>query len=388
MTTVLSDVPATGMVTTAKEIGQSVAALWAGDVDRDARFPSETVEALRAEGLLGAMIPVEMGGRGAQLADIAAATTEIGKYCASSAMVFAMHQIQVACLVRHGRSDVLRAFTERVAAEQLLLGSATTEIGSGGDVRTSTCAIESDGVRFALFKHAPVISYGEYADAILVTARRTPDSTPGDQSLVVCLASDTTLERRSGWDTLGLRGTCSLGFGLTAQGPVNRVFDDSYAEISAETMLPVSHVLWGAVWLGIAAGATDKARRFVRAEVRKKPGTVPPGALRLAELSVQLQQLSESVSGLIRRYADAQLSGEIGTIEFAVAINTLKVSASTLVVDIVGTALLICGIAGYQEDSEFSLGRSLRDAHGAAVMVNNDRILANNAQLLLAVKES
>jgi acyl-CoA dehydrogenase len=40
-------------------------------------------------------------------------------------------------------------------------------------------------------------------------------------------------------------------------------------------------------------------------------------------------------------------------------------------------------MAGYREDSEFSLGRILRDAHGAALMINNDRINANSAQMLL-----
>ena len=44
-------------------------------------------------------------------------------------------------------------------------------------------------------------------------------------------------------------------------------------------------------------------------------------------------------------------------------------------------------MAGYREDSPYSLGRLLRDAQGAAVMVNNDRIVANNAQMLLVHKE-
>ena len=57
-----------------------------------------------------------------------------------------------------------------------------------------------------------------------------------------------------------------------------------------------------------------------------------------------------------------------------------------LVVEVVSRALTICGIAGYLEDSPLSLGRRLRDAHGAALMVNNDRILGANAQMLLIHK--
>jgi acyl-CoA dehydrogenase len=49
--------------------------------------------------------------------------------------------------------------------------------------------------------------------------------------------------------------------------------------------------------------------------------------------------------------------------------------------------LLICGLAGYRNDTPFSLGRHLRDAHSAALMVNNDRILANTGSLLMALRE-
>ena len=65
----------------------------------------------------------------------------------------------------------------------------------------------------------------------------------------------------------------------------------------------------------------------------------------------------------------------------------LKVIASTEVVDVVNQAMLICGIAGYREDTEYTLGRLLRDAHGAAVMVNNDRIAGNTAQLALVQRQ-
>ena len=40
-------------------------------------------------------------------------------------------------------------------------------------------------------------------------------------------------------------------------------------------------------------------------------------------------------------------------------------------------------MAGYSNRSPFTLGRLLRDAYGAQLMVNNDRIHANNAHLLL-----
>ena len=68
--------------------------------------------------------------------------------------------------------------------------------------------------------------------------------------------------------------------------------------------------------------------------------------------------------------------------------NELKLTASQLVVDVVLRAMLICGISGYRNDSKLSLGRHLRDAIGAGLMVNNDRILGQNAALHVALREA
>lgn len=371
----------------AAKIGSEVAGPAAADVDAASRFPSEAIAALRAEGLLAALIPVEDGGLGWSLDTVASVGTELARHCSSTAMVFAMHQIQVACLVRHG-GERLREFTRAVAHDGLLLASATTEVGIGGNVRNSSCAVEIDGDRFRLVKQAPVISYGQHADAVLATARRTAESPANDQVLVVCRKNGTELEPTSGWDALGFRGTCSLGFVLTAEGAAEDVLPVPYGDISSQTMLPVSHILWSSLWFGIASAAAERARRFVQGAARKNPGVTPPNALRLAELTTVLQQFQDLVQGARTRYAAvADDPAKTTTMGFAVSMNSLKVAASTLVVDVVQRALLICGMAGYANQSPFSLGRLLRDAYGAQLMVNNDRINANNAQLLLVSRE-
>lgn len=371
----------------ARDIAEQVAGPAAADVDAQARFPRESVDALRARGLLAALIPEGLGGGGASVAEIAAATEALGRHCASTAMIFAMHQIQVACLVNHGGTPHLQQLLRDIARDGLLLASATTEVGIGGDVRSSSCAVEI-GERYSLTKQAPVISYGAYADIILATARRTPDSPASDQSLVVCRRASYTLEPTGVWDTLGFRGTCSPGFVLRAEGVPDDILPEPFADISARTMLPTAHLLWGSVWLGLAGSAVDTARRFVRAQARKQPGVVPPAALRLAELMSVHQQLAETVHGGVRRYTEAvEDSDQLSSLGFAISMNSVKTIASTLVVDIVSRSLLICGIVAYAANTPYSLGRELRDAYGAALMVNNDRILQNTSQLLLVHKD-
>ena len=121
---------------------------------------------------------------------------------------------------------------------------------------------------------------------------------------------------------------------------------------------------------------------------RRQLGTTPPGAARLPALIATRQQLESSIETQMRRYqAISDDSEATSAIDFAVGMNLLKVIASTEVVDVINQAMLICGIAGYREDTEFTLGRLLRDALGAAVMVNNDRIAGNTAQLALVQRQ-
>ncbi|MBY6709475.1 acyl-CoA/acyl-ACP dehydrogenase [Rhodococcus sp. BP-241] len=357
-------------------------------IDREARFPTESVDALRAGGLLSASIPSSLGGGGYTLSELAAVSRALGGECASTAMIFAMHHTQVMSLSRHGlTSDAIRSLLHRIVDEQLLVASATTEINIGGDVRTSGCAVEYDGDRYTLTKNAPVISYGEYSDVVLATARRSVDSAPSDQVLVACQRADLTLEKTGTWDTMGFRGTCSPGFMLHASGDAQWVLPDSYGDISARTMLPTAHVLWGGAWLGIADAAVRKARKSVQKAARKTPGVTPPAAARLAELLVVHQQLTDTVFRAGDTFdAIADDAEALGAIGFALQINNVKVTASNLLIDIVARALLICGIAGYREDSELRMSRHLRDSHGSAIMVSNERILGHNAQLSLVYK--
>jgi acyl-CoA dehydrogenase len=274
----------------ARKVASTVAARHADAVDREGRFPGEAIAALKAERLLSAMAPKELGGEGASLAEIAELCAILGQACAATAMIFAMHNIKLASLVGHGLNSAWhRAFVARIAAEQLLLASATTEAGIGGNLRNSICAVRVSGDRFDLVKEASVISYGTQADAILVTARRHPEAPHTDQVMVVVLKDQYRLEKTSDWDTLGMRGTCSDGFLLTTSAPVEQIFPQPFAEIAAQSMLADSHLLWSSVWFGIAADAVSRAQAFVRAEARRNPGAPPPGALRLAEAISMLQ---------------------------------------------------------------------------------------------------
>jgi acyl-CoA dehydrogenase len=356
-------------------------------VDRDSRFPREAINSLRTGRLLSALAPVELGGAGRSFTKTARDLEILAGSCASAAMVYAMHQIQLSCLLRHGRNPALRAFTAQVVRDQLLLGSATTEAATAGDLLRSKCWVDADGQSFTLEKSVPVISYGEEADALLVTARRHQDAAETDQVLVACPAPSLRLVRTAPWQAMGMRGTCSSGYLLHASGSLSLVLDDPFPSILAQTMLPVSHTLWAAVWLGIATEAVSRVRRHVQEQARAARGHRTPNASRLMAIMTGHQQFRSLVQGAAERL-DRTAPADLTTVEAAIALNSLKISAAALAVDITRQAMQVIGIAGYQESGEFSVTRLLRDALSAPIMVNDDRIAENTAQLLLIYRES
>src|SRR5579875_2225050 len=102
-----------------RRVAREVAAAHADEVDRRARFPVEAIDALRAE--------------------VARAGFELARCCAATGMVFAMHQIQVATIVRHLSLAPawFRGYLRELATEQRLIASITSEIGTGGDMGSS-----------------------------------------------------------------------------------------------------------------------------------------------------------------------------------------------------------------------------------------------------------
>ena len=101
----------------------AVAAQYAAAVDAGSRFPEEAIAAARAERLLSIAVPRELGGEGESIASVVDVCYALGRACSSTAMIYAMHQTKLACLVRHGRSSPWhQLFLRRLCNEQMLAG--------------------------------------------------------------------------------------------------------------------------------------------------------------------------------------------------------------------------------------------------------------------------
>lgn len=353
----------------------------ADGVDRDARFPHKAFEVAREQKLLGVMIPVEFGGFGASIHEVTDICYTLGRACASTAMIYAMHTTKVACVVRHGHGiPWMETMMRRVARDQWLLASSTTEGQNGGNIRASAAAVDVAGDTVSLLRDATVISYGAEADGLVTIARRATDASASDQVLLALARDDYSLKQTLGWETLGMRGTCSTGFELKVDCPTDRVFPESYDKIHAQTMTPFAHLCWSSTWAGIAAAAVIRAQAFVRKAARTSGGQMPPAAAHFTAAKMSLAKLRALISANIDAFARAEHDERaLGSLDFQSSITLLKVQASELAVETVMHAMRTAGLSGYRNDGEFTMGRHLRDVLSSPIMINNDRILTNAA---------
>jgi acyl-CoA dehydrogenase len=369
-----------------------IAAQFAAAVDSAGCYPTEAMQALKDQRLMGIQVPEALGGEGASMGEAADICYALGMACGSTGMIYAMHLVKVACIVNHGtgvawQDDVLR----RLVNEQILFASSTTEGMGGGNVRSSASAIRHDGGRITLDRDASVISYGAYADGLVTTARRSETSDSSDQVLVVFMKEDYNLALTGGWDTLGMRGTCSTGFRLTASGHPDQILPVPYDRIHTQTMTPAAHILWSSVWAGIAAAAVQKAELFVRKAMRGSNGQTPPAAARLGEAKSKLRLLRSMLTVSIDRYEHSHDDHKAsGSLDYQTALAMTKVDASELAVETVMSCYRTCGLAGYRNDGDVSIGRHLRDVLSSPIMINNDRIISNmaGATLMSGVPQS
>jgi acyl-CoA dehydrogenase len=147
-------------------------------------------------------------------------------------------------------------------------------------------------------------------------------------------------------------------------------------------MVPLSHLLWSAVWIGLATAAYERARRMTRA--RHRPGA--PADARLARADEALSGLEARLGAETVHFGQCYAGHREPTVRDLARSNALKLAASVETVRVAELALETCGMAGYQEDGEFSVARILRDLYSARLMVSNDRLIATNATALMTVR--
>ncbi len=338
---------------------------WTAEVDRNSRFPHESVAELRNGGLLALMAPADLGGGGGNYQLLARVAGVLGEGCLSTAIIWAMHAQQVLTLAEHGRphnDDVL----ESVVRDGSLVASVTSESGTGGELFTAQAPLRQEGGRLHLRRSAPIVSYAAEAQYFLVTMRASADAAPNDVRLAVVSRDDGDIRVTGSWDALGMRGTQSVPLTIDVHIDETRVLDESFRALAVRTFVPAGHVGWSAAWHGAAVGALRRYVRWLRQRNSQRATRLDSDLIlsRLAELRSRLDP-------------------------HQIELNNLKIVGSEATFRVVDDLVQLAGLdEGYRATGVVGLEQVFRDLRSASLMYGNERLRQANGRLLLVENSS
>jgi alkylation response protein AidB-like acyl-CoA dehydrogenase len=193
---------------TVAEIAGRLAAGFAANAakaDEEDRFVAGNYKALKAAGLVEAAVPVELGGKGAEIAELCDMIRIIARSCGSTGLAFSMHTHQVAIPAwrwRHQKVAAVEPLLKRVAAEKIILLSSGGSDWIGGSGKAEKV---EGGYRITARK---VFTSGAEAGDILMTGAILDGETPKVLHFGVPMKAPEVSVVET-WRTLGMRGTGS-----------------------------------------------------------------------------------------------------------------------------------------------------------------------------------
>lgn len=349
----------------------------AAGVDREARFPRESIEALSGAGLLALGVPEPFGGPGGGPEEIVAAIEQVAGACASTGMVYVMHVVAVQTLVAgtgeqepEGPKHAALAAAARGAHLSTL---AYSERGSRGHfwAQVSRARTDGDGAVVDADK-SWVTSAGEADSYVLACgAPGSDDALVTDLYLVPGDAAG--LEVAAPFDGLGMRGNASAPVrvrGLRVAGEQRLGEPRAGFGLMMSATLPWFVLGSAACSVGIAGAALAAAVEHASGARFEHLGStladVPGVRARLAEAKIRHAQARAYLMAVAREIA-------IGGPEAQVGVLALKAAAAEMAVDVTDLCLRVGGGAAYSKHGP--LERHFRDARAASVMAPTTDLL-------------
>jgi len=340
----------------------------AAERDRLGVFPMDAVKKMGEIGLLGMMVPPELGGSGAGAVAYSLALQEIACACASSAVTMSVANLSTEPLLKFGNKEQKEKWLTGLAEGSLLGAFALTEPGAGSDPgsMTTTAVLKKD--KYIINGTKVFITHGQYADIINLIARTGQEKgTKGLSAFII--------EK----DTPGFKiGTKEEKLGLRASNTVELVFED--CEVPAKNLLgntgegfKVAMRALDSGRIGIASQATGIARACLdealsytrqRRQFGKSISSFQAIQFMIADAATKI----EAASWLTLAAADRKDRG----LKFTKEASMAKLFASETANSTAYMALQVHGGYGYIKD--YKVERLYRDARATTIYEGTSEI--------------
>ncbi len=326
------------------------------DWDRNHHFPRPLYAKLAELGLMGACIPEEYGGAGADFLSYILVLEELSRADAGVGVTVAVHTSAVTLpILNFGTDEQKSRFVPPLARGETLGAFALTEPEAGSDAGSLRTSATADGDGWTISGAKQWITNAAYAGTVLLFARTDPD-TPGARGVSAFILDGEHVRVTRDEEKLGLNS--SITNDIVVEGArVERdrlLHEEGKGFAVAMTTLDGGRIGIAAQALGIAQAGYDVAREYAldRRQFGKKIADFQAIQWKLADMATEI----DAARLLVYRAAWLKQEGKPHTVEGAKA----KLFASEMARRQTGEAIQILG--GYGYTKEFPVERYYRDA--------------------------
>lgn len=341
----------------AREFAEKEVMPIAAQLDREGRFPHETVRRMGELGLMGIFIPERHGGSGADTVSYVVALEEVARACASHAAVMSVNNSLVCDpLLRYGTEEQKERLLVSLASGKGLGCFALTEPQAGSDASNQNTTAVRDGDHYVLRGRKLFVTNGREATVALVFAQT--DRAEGHRGISAFLVEKGT----PGFlvpkveDKLGLRAsdTAEFLFEECRVPEPHRLGKEGEGFKIAMATLDGGRIGIAAQAIGIAQAAYEASLNYAK---ERKSFDVPIAQHQmvqwmLADMATQI----EAARLLALRAATLKDRGE----PYGVAAAMAKLYASEMAMRVTTDGIQVHGGYGYIKD--YPMERFFRDA--------------------------
>lgn len=358
----------------AREIATRVVAPSAGQNDTAGQFSTEAVQALGEAGLLGLLLPADVGGAGLGPRAFAEVTATLAEADASVAMVYVMHICGTAAIAAARPTAALTPVLNEIAAGRHLSTLAFSEAGSRSHfwAPISRARRNGDGVHISA-KKSWVTSAGQ-AQSYVVSALAPEGTGPTDSTLYLVSAETHGLSVAGPWNGMGLRANASAPIEMSdCEVPSDfRLTDDGNGfPVMLNVVLPLFNLGSSAVALGLCRAAVAGTVSHLKTAKFEHLGqslgeSLPTLRAQLATMQITTDSLAALIGDLVDHLEQPRETTMLRVLE-------TKAAAGEAAISVTSTAMRVCGGAAFSK--HLSIERLFRDAHAGAVMAPTGDVL-------------
>ncbi len=329
----------------------------AEEIDEEERFPVETVEKLAKYGFMGIPFPKEYGGCGADNLAYSMAVEELGKVCATTAVIVSAHT-SLCCqpIYQFGTEAQKQKYLVPLAKGEKLGAFGLTEPSAGTDASMQQTKAVLDGDEYVLNGTKIFITNAGYAQVYVIIAMT--DVSKGTRGISAFIVEEGTpgfsvgkKERK-----MGIRGsaTCELIFENCRIPKENLLGKEGQGFKIAMQTLDSGRIGIASQALGIAEGAIEECIKYVmeRKQFGRKIGQFQNTQFELADMATK----AEAAKLLVYEAAcEKDAHRPYGHLS-----SMAKYYAATTASDVTRRCLQLYG--GYGYTREYPAERMMRDA--------------------------